>query len=69
MPSSGFVPTIPASEQPQTRVVDRAATGRAGVLEIQHKLLRLLLYLYEMGEACSAYGGGERCVQGFGGET
>jgi hypothetical protein len=23
----------------------------------------------EMGEACSAYGGGERCVQGFGGET
>jgi hypothetical protein len=23
----------------------------------------------EMGGACSAYGGGERCVQGFGGET
>jgi len=22
-----------------------------------------------MGGACSAYGGGERCVQGFGGET
>jgi len=22
----------------------------------------------EMGMACSAYGGGERCVQGFGGE-
>ena len=25
--------------------------------------------LKEMGGACSAYGGGERCVQGFGGET
>jgi Txe/YoeB family toxin of Txe-Axe toxin-antitoxin module len=24
---------------------------------------------YEMGGACSAYGGEERCVQGFGGET
>ena len=23
----------------------------------------------EMGGACSAYGGGESCVQGFGGET
>jgi len=23
----------------------------------------------EMGGACGAYGGGERCVQGFGGET
>jgi len=23
----------------------------------------------EMGGACSAYGGKERCVQGFGGET
>ena len=23
----------------------------------------------EMGGACSAYGGGDRCVQGFGGET
>jgi hypothetical protein len=23
----------------------------------------------EMGGACSAYGGEERCVQGFGGET
>jgi len=23
----------------------------------------------EMGGACSAYGGGERCVQDFGGET
>jgi hypothetical protein len=23
----------------------------------------------EMGRACSAYGGGERCVQDFGGET
>jgi hypothetical protein len=23
----------------------------------------------EMGGACSVYGGGERCVQGFGGET
>jgi len=22
-----------------------------------------------LGRACSAYGGGERCVQGFGGET
>jgi hypothetical protein len=26
-------------------------------------------YLYEMGGACSVYGRGERCVQGFGGET
>ena len=24
---------------------------------------------YFVGGACSAYGGGERCVQGFGGET
>jgi hypothetical protein len=23
----------------------------------------------KMGRACSTYGGGERCVQGFGGET
>jgi hypothetical protein len=23
----------------------------------------------EMGGACGAYGGGERCIQGFGGET
>jgi hypothetical protein len=23
----------------------------------------------EVGGACSTYGGGERCVQGFGGET
>ena len=23
----------------------------------------------EMGGACGAYGGGERCAQGFGGET
>jgi len=23
----------------------------------------------EMGRACSAYGGEERCIQGFGGET
>jgi hypothetical protein len=23
----------------------------------------------EMGGACSAYGGGERCIHGFGGET
>ena len=23
----------------------------------------------EMGGACSTYGGGERCAQGFGGET
>jgi hypothetical protein len=39
MPSSGFVPTIPASEQPQTRLLNRAATRRAGVLDMQHKLL------------------------------
>jgi hypothetical protein len=23
----------------------------------------------EVGGACSTYGGGERCIQGFGGET
>jgi len=23
----------------------------------------------EMGDACSAFGGEERCIQGFGGET
>jgi hypothetical protein len=27
MPSAGFEPTIPASERPQTDVLDRAATG------------------------------------------
>jgi hypothetical protein len=27
MPLAGFEPAIPASEQPQTRVLDRAATG------------------------------------------
>jgi hypothetical protein len=37
MSSSGFVPTIPASEQPQTRVLNPAATGRAGVLDTQQK--------------------------------
>jgi hypothetical protein len=48
MPSSGFVPTIPASERPQTHVLDRAATGRAGVLDTQRKLLwLLLLFLYK----------------------
>jgi hypothetical protein len=25
--------------------------------------------VYEMGWACGAYGGGERCAQGFGGEA
>jgi len=28
-----------------------------------------LFYVYLMGWACSTYGGQERCVQGFGGET
>ena len=27
MPPAGFEPTIPASEQPQTHALDRAATG------------------------------------------
>jgi len=34
-----------------------------------HKRNTYNSYLDEMGRACSAYGGGERCVQGFGGET
>jgi hypothetical protein len=29
----------------------------------------LMIKLNEMGGACSTYGGEERCVQGFGGET
>ena len=44
---------------------------------IKRSLMSLLLTQYcagdkienEMGGACSAYGGGEKCVQGFGGET
>jgi hypothetical protein len=27
MPSVGFEPAIPASERPQTHIIDRAATG------------------------------------------
>ena len=34
-----------------------------------YNILRMIKIKSEMGEACSAYGGGERCVQGFGGET
>ena len=33
MPSAGFEPAIPASERPQTRALDRAATG-VGVLRV-----------------------------------
>ena len=45
--SAAYEPTIPASERPQTYALDRAATGWAGVLDTQHKLLWLLLFLYK----------------------
>jgi hypothetical protein len=32
-------------------------------------IVRVIKFENEMGGACSAYGGEERCVQGFGGET
>jgi hypothetical protein len=32
-------------------------------------LIDSMLALQEMGGPCSTYGGGERCVQGFGGKT
>jgi len=34
MPPVGFEPTIPASERPQTHVLDRAATGIDSTLDI-----------------------------------
>jgi hypothetical protein len=33
MPPVGFEPAIPASERPQTHVVDRAATGIGSLFE------------------------------------
>ena len=46
MPPVGFEPTIPASEQPQTHVLDRAVTG---IGNCQHEQLKTqiegLLYL------------------------
>jgi hypothetical protein len=37
MPPAGLEPTIPASEQPQTRVLDRVATG-IGTESCEYKL-------------------------------
>ena len=32
-------------------------------------LISIMFHLNEMGGACGAYGGGERCAQGSSGET
>jgi hypothetical protein len=49
------------------------------ITKVGHKILQVIYFGFyfagdkieknEMGEACSAYGGGERRAQGFGGET
>jgi hypothetical protein len=36
MPPTGFKPTIPASEQPQTHALDRVATGIGRMYNCQH---------------------------------
>jgi hypothetical protein len=36
MPPAGFESTIPASERPQTHVLDRAATGIGSLAPYQH---------------------------------
>jgi hypothetical protein len=40
-------------------------------LSVQCKMGIKVMYIHywEMGWACGAYGGGERCAQGFGGEA
>jgi hypothetical protein len=38
-------------------------------LEISQPYFIVILFQYEMGGACSTYGGKERCIQDFGGET
>ena len=39
MPLAGYEPTIPASEWPQTHVLDRAATGTGKATEYIDKIL------------------------------
>jgi hypothetical protein len=42
MPPAGFEPTIPASERPQTKALDRAATGIGFLYEL---LVKEAVYL------------------------
>jgi len=44
MPPAGFEPAIPASEQPQTHVLDRAATG-IGIVVLSQALSPVLFLL------------------------
>jgi hypothetical protein len=44
-------------------------TAPACVTTHRYSLLLTLLFTYVMGSACSAYGGQERRIEGFGGET
>jgi hypothetical protein len=40
MPPAGFEPSIPASERPQTHVLDRAAAGIGDYVDTKYKTLR-----------------------------
>ena len=64
MPPVGFEPTTSAGERPQTYALDRAATETGVFGYISDFFTK-----NEMAGACGACGGGERRVQGFGGET
>jgi hypothetical protein len=47
MPPARFEPAIPASEQPQTHVLDRAATGTGRKLRRELEILVIVLDNYE----------------------
>jgi hypothetical protein len=73
LPSTGNRTTVPRTASPSlTRYTDRdVAASNVVCRECQIYLLTPSnkIKKNKMGWACSAYGGGERCAQGFGGEA